>query len=194
MSTPPAHPSRPGDDARLLRRLKVGLALMVLVFVGQIVAPRGVPELWPLTRWGMFARGRVTLGTSYSQYQIRVIDTSGQIHRLWPTELFAVMGYVDWGPDPIGNPLIEQLLTGDTETRQQSRSSVVGQVARLYPSLTVSDIQIWELTWDVHPTASPAFDLDDPISEVLMTSLDPEINQINQINQINPPFASAEAS
>jgi hypothetical protein len=153
MSNPPdAHAN---SDALLLHRLKIAIAVVVVVFTLQILAPRGVPEIWPLTRWEMYSFALDVPGDIVETDQLRVVDSAGVQH-IYPTSIL----YTSVGaPDPASGRIIRAAFSPDDNSdRDAFRVHVLDRLHARFPDFEAAEVQLWHLTW--HLTASPIAQFD----------------------------------
>jgi len=137
------------DESRLLRRVKAGIILTLLVFSIQIFGR--IPEYWPLTRWEMYARG-AGLVTQMSNYEVAVTDSAGGVHRLILDDL----GFLG------RNILLDAFGTQDPITRDQYRVFLIERVQAALPGVDITRIEGLRLVWAVEPDTFPPIDLSNP--------------------------------
>jgi hypothetical protein len=147
--------SQANSDALLLRRLKRAIAVVVVLFTLQILAPRGIPEIWPLTRWEMYANPLDVPGDTVETDQLRVIDKAGVEH-IYPVSIL----YTSVGtPDSASGRVIRAAFsTEDNSDRAALRVHVLDRLHARFPNFDAVEVQLWHLTW--HLVSSPVAQFD----------------------------------
>ncbi len=136
-------------DAVLLRRVKLGLLLMLIVFSRQIFS--GLPEYWPLTRWAMYS-GAGPVPEQLSAYEVTVVDTMGTTYQIRAEEL----GFLG------RNILLDAFHARNPVTRDLYRTTLIDRVHTALPNVDAAEIEGWYLIWDVEPDTFPPVDLEHP--------------------------------
>jgi hypothetical protein len=144
-----SHQEKLFTDPRLLRRIKIGITLMVVVFCWQIFS--GQADYWPITRWAMYAR----VGGIPSQIPELVLDatdSTGAVHRLGLENL----GFLG------RNVLQEAFGSRNSPKRDEYRVLLIDRVQEALPGVDIVTLEGWRLMFDVMPEAFPPIDRDHP--------------------------------
>jgi hypothetical protein len=137
------------SDARLLRKIKFGILIMLGVFCWQIFNRQG--EFWPLTRWEMYARvGGIP--TQLGGFALDAIDSSGTVHQLGLEHL----GFLG------ANVLQEAFGSRNSPKRDTHRALLIDRVQDALPGVEIVKLEGWRLMWEVIPDAFPPVDPDHP--------------------------------
>jgi hypothetical protein len=139
------------DEQKLLKRVKIGIVLMLAVFGVQLVAR--IPEYWPLTRWAMYSRVGPAPET-YSDFRLVIIDTSGANHILHTSDL----GFK--GQDIVYTAFRDE----DEEERTAYRSLLSVRVGRALQPVEPVVVEVWEDRWDIAEWDVPPFVIETPTS------------------------------
>lgn len=140
------------DDNRLLRRVKIGILIMLVIFGAQLLAKT---EYWPITRWAMYrSAGRPP--TTYNDFAIWVTTGPGERHVLHVPDL----GFI------ARNIIIGAIENEDPDARTAYRNLLTERVERALATSTIAKIEIQQQTWQVEEWEVPPFDRDNPIQSV----------------------------
>lgn len=139
------------DEQKLLKRIKIGIMLMLAVFGVQLVAR--IPEYWPLTRWAMYSR----VGPApkeYTDFRLLITDTSGANHILHTSDL----GFK-------GQDIVYAAFRGrDEAERTAYRSLLSTRVARTIRPAEPAMVEVWQDRWEVAEWDVPPFVIEAPTS------------------------------
>lgn len=145
----------PSADARLLKRVKIGILVMLIVFAGQIFS--GTSEYWPLTRWAMYA-GVAPVPEQLGRYKLHVTDSTGNRHEL--------------GLDNLGflgrNILLDSFDPSNPARRDLYRTALVERIRLALPGIDITEIAGWQFTYAVEPDVFPPVDIEHPIESTLL--------------------------
>jgi hypothetical protein len=154
MAVENSHPTdKLSENTLLLRRVKVGILLMLLVFSRQIFS--GLPEYWPLTRWAMYA-GVGNVPQQLDRYEVAVTDSAGTTHHVPYMEL----GF-------LGRNILRDAFARSPLKRDLYRTVLIDRTyfaLRHAENVEIVEIEGWHLIYDVHPVLFPPVDIDDPSS------------------------------
>ena len=135
------------DDSRLFRRVKLGILLMLAIFMIEIFT--FLPQYWPLTRWRMYSGGR-ELSSVAETVLVRVTAAHGETIDLFPPALgFAAGKIIDRAFKE--NPVSEAY-----------QALLIERVHAALPDLEIVSIAAWRNHYDVAYTALPPIDLQKP--------------------------------
>ena len=137
------------DELKLLRRIKIGVVILLGVFVWQIFGR--APEYWPLTRWAMYARSG-PLVSRLGGEQLQVTDSTGATHYLNPSDL----GFLG------RNILMDAFINSDPERSVTYRNLLIGRVHTALPNIEPVELEAWQLAWDVDARAFPPINREQP--------------------------------
>lgn len=147
---------------RLARRDNIALLLtklaLALILLGFAIVKRR-PDAWPVAPWTMYSRhaNRVPPALT-SEVELRIIDASGTIHRLLPTDLIprgrrtVIIRAIEEAFDPAISP----------ELRNAQRQYLAGIIARRFPDQGRIAIEGWRMEWIVQPLELPPLDFANP--------------------------------
>lgn len=139
----------PAEEAKRLRRIKVATSLMLVVFAIQLFT--NIPELWPISRWQMYAR----IGpppADYADYEVRVMTTDGTVHILPSSEV----GYK-------GHEIIFSAFNSRHEDATTTyRTLLTNRVQNALPEAEIAWIEGWYHHWEVNTEEVPPLDPEAP--------------------------------
>jgi hypothetical protein len=134
------------DQAILLRRVKIGITIMLAVFAMHLVVRS--PEYWPITRWGMYQRiGQVP--EKHDAYLIEVTDNAGNHHNVYSWELSFQ------GADVFNRAFYEDQLTTYAPL-------LIDMVQQQLSDIEITHLSVWRADWNVDASALPPFEPDQP--------------------------------
>jgi hypothetical protein len=149
------------NETHLLRRVKIGVIIAVVIFFAQLFHRT---EYWPLTRWTMYAVAGGPPDT-YNDYEVSVITADGENHTMYPKDL----GILARG-------IIVGVLDGtDTELQQVYRDLLVRRAELILEKTDITELQIWERTWQIHKWEVPPFDLENPEERVQINTFNVDL-------------------
>lgn len=169
MSTPASPTSPPGaPPERTARRDQIALLLtklsVILILLGFVVVKRR-PDAWPIAPWTMYSRHTNQIPPPItSEVELRLIDASGQSHRLLPTDLIPA------GRRTVITRVMREAFDPDLAQPQRDaqRQYLAGIVTRRLPDQTRIVVEGWRTEWAVDPFALPPLDMSNPARTVLL--------------------------
>lgn len=154
-------PAHNADEDRLYRRVKIGILIMLAIFVVQIFT--FLPQYWPITRWRMYSAARELAPTTTS-VQIRVTDSEGATYDLFPPD----MGFA---ADSTAGNIMEKAFAS-TIDREAYQALLVARTQAILPGIDIATISGWRNTYQVAYTTFPPFDLNQPDEATLLGTIE----------------------
>lgn len=152
------------NQSSLLRRVKLGIGVMLAVFAVQLFV--NAPEYWPLTRWGMYSRVGI-VPEEHVHYKIEAVDNAGSQHTLYGWELNFR------GADVIYRAF-------DNNQIKTYAPLLVDIIQERLPDVEISYLSFWRTEWDVDGHALPPFELHNPRTETLLGHFPVDFYAVNE--------------
>ncbi|RMF80745.1 MAG: hypothetical protein D6737_07085 [Chloroflexi bacterium] len=157
-------------DRRFLLGLKFALLIVSASLLVHLFFIRG-PEVWPLTRLSVYATNIKGPGSSASEIELRIVDTQGNIHRLFPNDLYTTLGSANGTGTLVINRAFQEASNEAESIANQEiyRIHLIDRVKTALPGIEPAEIQFWRLRWqDFDATDFPPFEYEQPDEEILL--------------------------
>ncbi len=170
------------DELRLLRRLKLSLWCMTLVFVFHGM-PAKYPELYPLTRWAMFSeadRGPKELRQGYSiLYELEATDIEGTTHTVTQRQLYRNIPMSTASPNLAFITMHQAAQLEEPDLQAESAMNIFNQLHTLYGEM--ERVEVWRLYYGIDYDRLPHVDYTQPDRRQLIAVLTDEGQRIEVI-------------
>lgn len=141
------------DEKKLLRNVKYGTLILLAIFA--IQGFTRLPEVWPLTRWRMYAGPRV-LEPEAGATGVTVTSSNGEEYTLYTPDL----GF-------IANRVVRGAFGAEA---QDYRPALIRQIQDALPGVEISKVTGWRFTYAVDYYSIPPIQFTQPKEAVELGS------------------------